>query len=305
MKFRTVARLMFTATLLLIAAECPADEPASVGKPLSGPMLGKQAGQLRDDNSVKIELIWCPPGRFRMGRRPGSEPVDVTLSKGFWLGKHEVTQGEWWRVMGTAPWKSEDAEYVNIGENYPAIYVTWDTADRFCRKFTDQEREAGHLPAGWAFTLPTEAQWEYACRAGTTTAFSFGDDESKLGEYGWFRDVKRERRSALPDWNPRYYEWANEVGRKKPNPWGLCDMHGNVWEWCRDVYNDKLPGGENPVVTGDEGSRRVIRGGSWTCRDWECHSAVRSRCNPRTGSNLRNRTGSNEIGFRIALTVAE
>jgi formylglycine-generating enzyme required for sulfatase activity len=148
MKFRVFAKLMIVAISLLIAAECLSDEPAAGPKPLSGPMLGKQAGQVRNDNSVKIELLWCPPGRFRMGGNPDSEPVDVTLSKGFWLGKCEITQDEWRRVMGTTPWEGKEAEYVNIGENFPAMYVTWDDACAFCRKFSGQERDAGCLPAG-------------------------------------------------------------------------------------------------------------------------------------------------------------
>ncbi|MFN0053783.1 MAG: formylglycine-generating enzyme family protein [Planctomycetales bacterium] len=131
--------------LLLSAAECWPDEPAAEDSPRAGPMLGKEAGQERDDNGVKMELVWCPPGKFRMGSpesengrivySPADKPpytdeeqVDVTLTKGFWLGKYEVTQDEWRRVMGTAPWKKESAEYVNKGVNFPAMYVTWDDA---------------------------------------------------------------------------------------------------------------------------------------------------------------------------------
>jgi sulfatase modifying factor 1 len=318
---RIASKLLIALIWLVSAAECRPDEPAAGDKPPVGPMLGKEAGQVRDDNGVKMELVWCPRGEFRMGspesekdrtyyspddkpRYTDEEQVDVTLTKGFWLGKYEVTQDEWRRVMGTAPWKKEDAEYVNEGANFPAMYVTWDDAGAFCLKLTGQERNAGRLPPGWEFTLPTEAQWEYACRAGTTTAFSFGDDESKLGQFGWFRDDRRPQRSAGPDWNPRTYEWAQLVGRRKPNPWGLYDMHGNVHEWCRDGYSVKLPGGDDPELTKDKGWGRVIRGGSWFDHAPGCRSAARMRCNPRTGSNLTG-VGSNSIGFRVSLTVAE
>jgi formylglycine-generating enzyme required for sulfatase activity len=322
MKTRIASKLLIAAIALLSVAECRPDEPAAGEKSPASAMLGKEAGQLRDDNGVKLELVWCPPGKFRMGSpkseesrtvySPADKPpysdegqVDVALTKGFWLGRFEVTQDEWQRVMETAPWKSKDAEYVNQGANFPATYVTWNDAVAFCRKLTGQERSADRLPAGWEFTLPTEAQWEYACRAGTTTAFSFGNDESKLGQFGWFRDERSGRKSGLPDWNPRSDEWAQLVGRRKPNPWGLYDVHGNVWEWCRDGYSVKLPGGSDPERTKDEGWGRVMRGGSWFGHASRCRSASRLWCNPHTGSNLPSRMGSNSIGFRVSLAVAE
>jgi len=302
MKTLIASMILIAAISLLSSAECRPDEPAAGTR--SGPIVGNEVGQVRDDNGVILELVWCPPGKFKMGS-PGSEKnrlanenqVEVTLTGGFWLGKYEVTQEEWQQVMGTVPWKSEFLEYVNQGPNFPAMHVTWNDAVAFCRKLTNQERGAGRLPADWEFTLPTEAQWEYACRAGTTTTFSFGDDETKLGQYGWFRDTRRRRRSVLPDWNPQSDEWAQLVGRRKPNAWGLYDMHGNVYEWCRDVYSVKLHGGDDPEVTKNKDWGRVVRGGSWFNLASSCSSAAREQFNPRTESNT--------IGFRVSLALAQ
>ena len=143
---------------------------------------GKKAGDLRDDNGLKLNLVWCPPGKFKMGEVSGA--VDVTLTRGFWLGQTSVTQAQWKTVMGTTPWSGKD--YVKEGVDYPATFVNWDEATEFCKKFTASESATGRLPKGYVYALPTEAQREYATRAGTTTTYSFGDDESKLGDYGPF-----------------------------------------------------------------------------------------------------------------------
>ena len=132
----------------------------------------------------------------------------------------------------------------------------------FCDELTELEQEAGNLPAGESYRLPTEAEWEYACRAGTKTAYSFGDDEKQLGEYAWFED------------NTRSEEDAHKVGMKKPNPWGLHDMHGNVVEWCSDWYGEKLPGGIDPVGP-KRGPGRVTRGGASGGHQSVCRSANR------------------------------
>ena len=150
--------------------------------------------------------------------------VKVFLTQGYWLGRYEVTQSEWKEVMQTEPWKGKDS--MKEGADYPATFVSWNDATDFCGKFTEQERDAGRLANGWEYTLPTERQWERACRAQTETKYSFGNDESKLGDYAWFDD------NTGNDGE----DYAHQVGQKKPNPWGLCDMHGNVWEWCHDVY---------------------------------------------------------------------
>ncbi|MEI6038034.1 MAG: formylglycine-generating enzyme family protein, partial [Planctomycetota bacterium] len=142
-------------------------------------------------NSIGMELIEIPAGKFTMGspageknRQPNEEQVAVTLTKQFALGKTEVTQGQWIQVMGTEPWKGE--EYVQVDKDCPATFVSFFDAVGFCDKLTDLERKAGRLKDSEEYRLPTEAEWEYACRAGTTTAYSFGDDAKELGEYAWF-----------------------------------------------------------------------------------------------------------------------
>ena len=226
-------------------------------------------------NSIRMELIEIPAGKFTMGEY--GDAVGVTLTKPFALGKTEVTQGQWRQVMGTEPW--EGGEDVQADKDCPATYVSWDDAREFCDKLTELERKAGKLKVGVAYHLPTEAQWEYACRAGTTTAFSFGEDESKLGEYAWFSG------------NTVGKKYAHKVGLKKPNPWGLHDMHGNVWEWCSDCFAVALPGGTDPVGPRG-GSDRVLRGGGWGGAPVFCQSADRSDFIPSDRYT--------SLGFRVA-----
>jgi formylglycine-generating enzyme required for sulfatase activity len=249
--------------------------------------LGTHAGQVRDDNGLKMKLVWCPPRKFTMGspngereRNDAEDQVQVSLTKGFWLGQYEVTQRQWQRVMETTPWRGERS--VEEGDNYPATWLSWDDAMKFCERLTEHERSFGRLTPGWRYTLPTEAQWEYACRAGTATSFSFGDDESKLTDYGWF-----DRNASQND--ERY---AHRVGTKKANPWGFFDMHGNVFEWCRDWYAEKLPGGTDPEGPA-EGANRVDRSGGWEDAARHARSANRDKSPPAE----RNY----DLGFRVAL----
>lgn len=156
----------------------------------------------------------------------------------------------------------------------------------FCEKLTTRERRGGRLPSDWKVALPTEAQWEYACRAGTESAFSFGTTANRLGDYAWFSD-------NADDVGEKY---AHLVGLKRANSWNLHDLHGNVWEWCRDVYIEKLPGGRDPLVSSG-GSSRIRRGGSWSNSSWNCRSADRSRC-------VQSRRVSH-LGFRVAVTATQ
>ena len=201
-------------------------------------------------NSIGMVLVPIPAGEFMMGSPESEECRDddetqhgVTLTKSFHLGRTEVTQGQWKAVMGTPPWEGEDD--VKEGDDYPATHVSWEDAVEFCRKLSEKE--------GVEYRLPTEAEWEYACRAGTTTVWSFGDVEPQLGGYAWCRD-------NAGDFGEKY---AHIVGQKKTNPWGLHDMHGNVWEWCHDRYG-KYPSGDVTDPVGPaSGSYRVFRGGGW------------------------------------------
>ena len=250
-------------------------------------------------NSIGMELIEIPAGKFTMGspadekdRLEDEEQVRVTLRKPFRLGKTEVTQGQWKSVMGTEPWDGE--KFVQADKDCPATYVSYFDAVEFCDTLTAIERKAGKLKADEEYRLPTEAQWEYACRAGTTTAFSFGD-ESKLNAHAWWGafDLEALLKGELKagEGNAAREQYAHTVGTKKPNPWGLHDMHGNVWEWCSDCYDGKLAGGIDPVGP-ERGSPRVYRGGGWGNIPGLCRSANRSNIVPSSRSS--------DLGFRVA-----
>lgn len=206
-------------------------------------------------------MVWIPPGRFVMGSpenergRVGNEDpqTQVTLTQGFWMGKYEVTVGEFLAVMGSN-------ECVDLGDpgdlDRPVGCVSWAEAVAYCQKLTEQERAAGRIGTNAVYRLPTEGEWEYACRAGTTARYSFGDALGCDDECGY---------CALFD---SYMWWCGNggpgrVGQKLPNPWGLHDMHGNVWEWCQDWMGD-YPGGAVVDPQGPTtGSDRVFRGGYW------------------------------------------
>jgi sulfatase modifying factor 1 len=193
-----------------------------------------------------------PAGTFLMGS-PESEPGrdsdedqhKVTITKAFYMQTTEVTQGQWTAVMGTEPWKGQPTG--KEGPNNAATYVSWVDAIAYCEKLSEKE--------GKTYRLPAEAEWEYACRAGTKTAWSFGDDEKVLGDYAWHA------KNAY-DIDKKY---APQVGLKKPNAFGLYDMHGNVYEWCHDYYEEdyykQSPAKDPPGPP--SGSYRVLRGGSW------------------------------------------
>ena len=255
---------------------------------------GDKTGEERDDNELKMKFVWCPPGKFVMGSPPGEperfdteDQVEVVLTQGFWMGKFEVTQAEWSQLKTPLLWKG--LKNVEEGDDFPATYLSWENAMAFCRKLTRQERAAGRLPPGWQYTLPTEAQWEYACRGGTTTMFSFGDDQGLLVDYAWIRN----NCGAVKEL------YAHAVGEKRPNPFGLHDMHGNVNEWCRDGWQKKLPGGTDPFVSPKD-ELRVFRGGCFTYPGVMCRSPFRD------SAHVVNRTAfMGEEGFRVALCRVE
>jgi formylglycine-generating enzyme required for sulfatase activity len=254
---------------------------------------GAQAGETRDDNGLKLKLVWIPPGKFTMGSPPNEwgrenweNQVKITLTQGFWFGQTEVTEGEWRRVIETSPWKGKYG--VIEGVDYPATFVSWDDAMKFCEKLTAQEQSVGRLPSGWKYTLPTEAQWEYACRAGTATRFSFGNDDLKLSDYAWWGGF-------IGEGSAKNEGYAHLVGQKQANPWGLKDMHGNVWELCRDWHASTLAEGTDPEGP-SQGTFRVVRGGSWGATANDCRSAVRQGLKPQ------GRNGN--TGFRVAIVPA-
>jgi len=210
----------------------------------------------------------------------------VTLSRGFWMGKYEVTQGEYLAVVGKNP------SYFSTNNGFaedlsrPVERVNWQDATNYCALLTAQERLAGRLPAGAAYRLPTEAEWEYASRAGSTTRFSYGDDPdyTELTHYAWYTANSGGTTHA--------------VGGKLPNRWGLYDMSGNVWEWCSDWYGN-YPGGSvtDPQGSGS-GSYRVFRGGGWYDYGGRlCRSAYRYSLYP----SIR----SYSLGFRVVLAPGQ
>ncbi len=249
---------------------------------------------------VPLELVWIAPGEFTMGsperivagglmgllgtvvqeeeegRFPDEGPqTRVRLSKGYWLGQTPLTQGQWEALMGSNP-----SHFKGSGLNAPVESVSRDEAMGFVLKLTDREREAGRLPAGYVYTLPSEAQWEYACRAGTSTRFYSGNTESDLGRAGWFSENSGKK--------------THPVGQKEPNAWGLYDMHGNVWEWTRSWFRDYPGGSVIDYEALDSGSDRVLRGGSWS----------RTARLTRSASRLRLGSGYswNVLGFRLCLS---
>jgi len=249
--------------------------------------------------TASIEMIWCEPGTFMMGspenekgreldnnnkvkKKDDETQHEVTLTKGFYLGKYEVTQTQWKEIMGTSPSKF-------TGDGRPVEQVGWAKAAKFCWNLTLMERKAGRLSEGWEYALPTEAQWEYACRAGTTTVFAFGDSLSS--KQANFKGTSPYGGAAK---GPKLGETI-EVGSYAANPWGFFDMHGNVWEWCSD-WKANYPSGPLTDPTGPvSGSSRISRGGSWTGDGHDLRSARRySRGSPHYN-----------LGFRLSLRQAK
>lgn len=262
---------------------------------------------------VKMDFISIPAGTFRMERAATSVEVEISS---FALGKTEVTRAQWLAVMGTihpSPWENE---------NHPIEKISWDEAMQFCEKLTRQERLAGRLPLNLKFTLPTEAQWEYACRAGSRTRFSFGDLVPAHPRYRQFENFKDKSfynepglrdidpcfemggmsRNELIEYVKRYddgFVAEAPVGSFHSNAWGLYDMHGNVAEWCLDYYYHDLLGGKDPVRTspepnGDYATERIVLGGDWaTPFFFGCEYSFRRSWSPAERYPF--------IGFRVAL----
>ena len=237
---------------------------------------------------VSLEMIKVKAGTFMMGS-PGNDDGrsddeklhKVTLTQDYWLGKFPVTQAQFQAIM-----KYNPSHFG--GSKRPVETVDWDCARDFCvqlnKKFEDK------LPEGYQFDLPTEAQWEYACRAGTTTAYFWGNsctgtEANCAGYYPWGNTAK----------GP-YLKRTTDVGTYEPNDWGFYDMHGNVWEWCRD-WDGSYDGDAIDPVGPSSGSNRVLRGGSWYDCAWCCRSAYRISDDPTGRDNF--------VGFRLALVPVQ
>ena len=227
-------------------------------------------------DNVPMEFVWIEPGIFYMGspemgpnrqsnlnatERPQHQ---VPIGEGFWLGKYEITQKQWEAVMDTRPWAGKDG--VHEHPNHPAVYISWDDVHQFIRKLNQLEGTE-------VYRLPTEAEWEYACRAETTTWWALpGDDESQLGEYAWYYRGKIDNNT----WD-MILEHAQLVGQKQPNKWDLYDMLGNVKEWCQDGWKTSYSKDHQSEPFGLE---RVVRGGSYSQTAQFVRPAFRSRLMP-------------------------
>ncbi len=279
------------------------------------PSLSPEVLTIDLPHHIQLELIKIPAGSFMMGtpkaevKRLNQEystdwyncelPQHRVTLRAFYLGKYPVTQEQYQAVMGNNPSHFQD------NSRNPVECVSWDDAQAFCQKLKEI--------TGEDFRLPTEAEWEYACRAGTQTRYYFGDDEKQLEEYAWYADNsgKNSLNSQKlwrdePDWS-KY--WAklekngcqtHPVGEKKPNDWGLYDMHGNVWEWCEDSWHDSyadkpqnIKDNGNAIWLNSNEASRVLRGGSWDNDSRNCRSAIRGRLD----ADGRN----DSIGFRLVL----
>ena len=237
------------AALAGLLAGCGSD-PASSG----GAAVNVTVRTFALKGGAQMDMVQIAPGSFLMGS-PGQDlmrgrdegpPHPVTIGHGFYLGRYEVTQGQWEGVMGTRPWAG--LPNVQEGTDFPAVYVSWRDAQAFIGKL--------NVAAGDSlYRLPTEAEWEYACRAGTMTLWSCGSEESQLPNYAWYWPWTGNAAATSPQ----------KVGGKRPNPWGLYDMHGNVREWVYDWYEDGYYSGfANLDPKGpDTGTERAVRGGYW------------------------------------------
>jgi formylglycine-generating enzyme required for sulfatase activity len=247
----------------------PETETAAISS--AGPLESAERLSEEITNTIGMKLHLIRPGTFRMGSespqaRQDEQPAhQVTITKPFYIGVYEVTQAEYEAVMGTNPSNFK-------GARRPVETVSWNDAGEFCRKLSAKE--------GTTYRLPTEAEWEYACRAGSTTEYCFGDDESRLSEYAWYSANSGSQ--------------THDVGQRKPNAWGLYDMHGNVWEWCEDWYAAYTAGSQVDPVGPSSSRVRVIRGGSWNLNASYCRSAYRGLYTP--GDRGYN------IGFRFVRT---
>jgi formylglycine-generating enzyme required for sulfatase activity len=270
----------------LVAAEPPASPTAT--KPSESPA---KTLTLKLDNNVALRLVLIPAGTFIMGC-PAAEkdpeghahPADevqneVTISKPFYMGVTEITQSQYEAVMGKHPSQFQ-------GRDSPVDRAEWNDAVEFCRRASAK--------TGKMVRLPTEAEWEYACRAGGKGRYGFEDSETNLGEYAWYIansfDRNRQKRTTQP------------VGRKKPNTWGLYDMHGNVWEWCSDWYAADYGRSSKAATdpTGPiKGSLHVLRGGSWNYCSYGCRASGRGRIGPN------GRYDVNGGGFRVVVALGK
>lgn len=301
-----VSKIQTQSSLINQPSTVPQTKTAATGS--AAAIEGAQPGQIWEGNGLGMKFCWCPAGNFQMGS-PGSEPArgadeeqkPVTIEQGFWIGKFEVTQSEYVAIVGENP--SRLSPYSLHLKDKPAVVpedqaskfavdlVSYGSAEAFCSKLTAREQMEGRLPAGWRYILPSEAQWEYACRAGTTGATAFGD---QLGSSQANFDGTKPYNGAPAG---KLLKDPQPVGTYAANPWGICDMHGNMREWCRDLYatSGQASAGDSSNSKTDAASVqfRVIRGGDATSPGSDC------RCARRLKGDIDR--PEFRLGFRVVL----
>lgn len=307
-----------TVCLAACVGDDPASDSRPAPEPMDGrdgPIAAEQVADIQRSwaeykgvavevvNSLDMSLRFIPPGHYmRGGERSPSETYRryggdvtwyerehpahaVTLPHGFLMSTTPVTQAQWESLMGTTVVEQRDAANPRLtlrgtGDSFPMYYVSWEDAMAFCRRLTERDRSAGLICEGMAYRLPTEAEWEYTCRAGTTTAFHMGDDDRALHRVAWYRENSEQQ--------------ARPVGRKEANAFGLHDMHGNVYEWCHDRFEHYTQEHAIAPTGSHQGVHRIVRGGAWISAPGSLRSAYRLEANP----DFRN----NGVGFRVVLS---
>lgn len=258
------------------------------------PMAGAQRFY-RTELTAPSNMVFIPPGTFVLGSGPNESGrftnegprVRVTLTRGFFASQHEVTQTEYASVMNTNPSFFRPTNSVSYNTNQPVEMVAWADATNYCGKLTERERAAGRIPIGSKFRLPTEAEWEYACRADYSTRFNYGADNcvayGELAGYAWYKGNNDIQTRA--------------VQQLAPNAWELYDMHGNVWEWCQDRFGSYAGGEAIDPLGASTGTNRVLRSGAYTTDAASCRSARRLSY-PEISRN-------NNVGFRVVLAAGQ
>jgi formylglycine-generating enzyme required for sulfatase activity len=302
--FEEAAKVVLSSFDLADLFEIPVAETDAQGNPVRKGVDEKTGYPLEIRHKVTgMHLVFIPPGTFEMGspsgekdRENNEEQHTVTLTRGFYLGKYEVTQSEWAAAMGNNPSRFK-------GDRNPVEMVSWDDCQEFLRKLNDlvgsarfsvsSEERAEARTTSLQFALPTEAQWEHACRAGTTTRFYWGDDESMARGYGNVSVDRSESKLVVLIMTPvralfrllgiHHEELAPgplPVGGFRPNGFGVYDMTGNVWEWCQDWYGDYGTGRVTDPTGPTNGDWRVLRGGCWDYYPQVARSANRNGFRP-------------------------
>ena len=290
MKTKALVTLLYILTGMAAPADADKVElktPADCA-PATGAMAGADGWADRIvHEKTGTQLVLIPAGRFTMGSNEARPPHEVDVKEPFYIGTTEVTNAAYRRFLDATSYDGKadtDPAYdlylrhfrekslMSAADDYPIVWVSWKNATAFCT---------------WAgLKLPTEAQWEYACRAGTSTLYYFGDDDKNAGDYGWSHTNSK----AL----------THPVARKKPNDWGLYDMHGNVWEWVEDDFVDSYEGAPVDGSARLEGKlTKALRGGSWSNNTWFWVAGSSARFNTAPGN------ASNNVGFRVALPIGE